>query len=55
MHAVDKDKLIQHIKAILSGIDECETDSDDGWWETSKGSEFGFNKLEDVIIAIESA
>jgi len=52
---MDKTKLIEKIKEILSGIDETEIDSDAGWWETSTGAEFGFNKLEDVIVAIEDA
>ena len=29
------------ILALLDGITETETDSDNGWWETSKGAEFG--------------
>ena len=52
---MDKPKLIAKIQEILKGIDEMETDSDDGWWETSTGAELGFNKLEDVIVAIEDA
>jgi len=33
--------LKQKIFEILKGIDETETCSDDGWWETSTGEEFG--------------
>ncbi len=52
---MDKAKLIKRVKEILSGIDELQSESDTGWWETSTGAEFGLNKLEDVIIAIEDA
>ena len=49
----NEDKLTTKIKEILKGIDELELDGNDGWWETSKGVEFGYNKLEDVLVAIE--
>ena len=55
MTEVSRKKLIASVKEILKGIDELEGESDDGWWETSTGAEFGYNKLEDVIIAIEDA
>ena len=29
------------ILALLDGITETETESDNGWWETSTGAEFG--------------
>ena len=49
----NKDKLIKEVKEILKGIDETQTDSEEGWWETSTGAEFGYSKLEDIIVAIE--
>jgi len=27
--------------ALLKGIDQSETESPDGWWETSTGADFG--------------
>jgi len=33
---------------ILAGIDKTETESDNGWWETSTGAEFGRGKLEEI-------
>jgi hypothetical protein len=27
--------------ALLNGIDQTETESPDGWWETSTGADFG--------------
>jgi hypothetical protein len=27
--------------ALLKGIDQTETESPDGWWETSTGADFG--------------
>ena len=29
------------ILALLDGITETDSDSDNGWWETSTGAEFG--------------
>ena len=47
--------LITEIKTLLRGIDQTETESDDGWWETSTGAEFGKNKLNSIVelIAID--
>lgn len=36
---------LEQIKAILEGIDKTEGESDDGWWETSSGAEFGAKQL----------
>ena len=36
------------INEILKGIDKDQCSSDDGWWETSSGAEFGANKLKEV-------
>jgi hypothetical protein len=33
------------ITKILEGIDRCEVDHTDGWWETSSGAAFGRLKL----------
>jgi Protein of unknown function (DUF551) len=33
------------ITKILQGIDRCEVEYTDGWWETSTGAEFGLLKL----------
>jgi hypothetical protein len=33
------------ISKILEGIDRCEVDHADGWWETSSGATFGRKKL----------
>jgi len=42
------------IEEILKGIDQTEFESDDGWWETSVGAEFGRNKKEEIINFIET-
>jgi hypothetical protein len=44
--------LIVQIKDLLKGIDETETGSDDGWWETSFGAEFSAGKLKELIALI---
>jgi hypothetical protein len=33
---------------------EAENESDDGWWETSTGAEFGRNRLNMLIELIEN-
>jgi len=43
--------ITEQLRRILSGIDKTETDSDDGWWETSTGAEFGARKLQEVLTA----
>jgi hypothetical protein len=35
--AAEREALI----ALLKGIDQSETESPDGWWETSTGADFG--------------
>jgi hypothetical protein len=47
------DELIDGIKKILAGIDETETESQLGWWETSSGAEFGKRKLDELIKLIQ--
>lgn len=39
---------MSEVREILKGIDETEIESDDGWWETSTGAEFGVSKLAEV-------
>ena len=48
---MDKQQLLDKIRAILDGIDRTETDGD-GWWETSTGAAFGsevLRKIEDAF------
>ena len=45
--------LIEQIKDLLKGIDETETESEDGWWETSDGAGFGAGKLKELIALIK--
>ena len=46
--------LERKIPEILKGIDKIELDSEDGWWETSTGSDFGKSKLEEILSLIKS-
>ena len=50
----DTSNLVLQIRELLKGIDECEIDTDDGWWETSVGVEFGRKKLEELIALVIS-
>ena len=43
----DKSLLLQ-IESILEGIDQCETDYLEGWWETDEGARYGSRKLEEI-------
>lgn len=45
--------LIENIKELLKGIDQTECESDEGWWETSTGAEFGRDKLNMLIELVE--
>ncbi len=38
------------ILKILEGIDKTEAESDNGWWETPIGAQFGVEKLNDIIF-----
>lgn len=40
--------LLPKVESILDGIDRQETDRPEGWWETSGGADFGFDKLEKI-------
>ena len=42
-------EIVSAIKTVLMGIDKTESESPDGWWETSTGAEFGAKKLKYVI------
>ena len=44
----ESNTLLANILAILNGINQTETESDDGWWETSTGAEFGAKKLAEI-------
>ena len=46
--------LIEQIKELLKGIDETETGSIDGWWETSDGAKFGAEKLKELLTIVEN-
>lgn len=46
--------LIENIKELLKGIDQTENESNDGWWETDEGAEFGKDKLNMLIELIEN-
>lgn len=40
------------IKEILFGIDLTQSENDFGWWETSTGSSFGKERLEQVLLIV---
>ncbi len=44
-------ELIKKANHIFDGIDR--THEDDGWWDSCTRAKFGFNKLEDLLVAIE--
>ena len=43
--------LFAEIRRVLNGIDKTEMDG--GWWETSKGAEFGAQKLKEIRALLE--
>ena len=45
--------IVEQIKELLKGIDETETGSIDGWWETSEGAAFGAEKLKELLALVE--
>ena len=47
-----RDELEAIVNDVLIGIDKSETDSADGWWETSTGAEFGKQKKQELINAL---
>ena len=40
------------VEKVLKGIDLEEIESEDGWWETSIGAEFGKRKKEELLKAL---
>ena len=46
-------KRVERVEKLLEGIDKEQTESDDGWWETSIGAKFGKKVLEDIIKALK--
>jgi hypothetical protein len=45
--------LIEQIKELLKGIDQTESESNDGWWETSTSADFGKEKLKELLALVE--
>jgi len=50
----NNDILIKYIDSLLEGIDETETDSEKGWWETTPGAEFGEKKRIEILRGIRN-
>ena len=44
---------VDFVEKILIGIDLTETESDNGWWETSAGAMFGKRKKIELLEAIQ--
>ena len=44
---------MNEILKILEGIDKTEAESNNGWWETSIGAQFGDEKLNDIIFCFD--
>lgn len=42
-------ELEAKVRELLKGINSTECESEDGWWETSAGADFGEAKLEQLI------
>jgi len=42
-------ELEKEIRVLLKGIDKDELQHEEGWWSTSKGAEFGKEKLDELI------
>jgi hypothetical protein len=47
-------QLIEQVKELLKGIDQDQSKSAEGWWETSTGASFGKEKLEELINLIKA-
>lgn len=47
------DSTIEKLREILKGIDQIEMETEEGWWPTSTGAEFGAEKLAEVEELIE--
>jgi len=48
------DEIKEIVDKVLRGIDLTEIESEDGWWETSTGAEFGKQKKELLIATLRS-
>ena len=46
--------LEEEIRGLLKGIDKEELEDYEGWWSTSKGAEFGKEKLEELIRLVNT-
>lgn len=44
----------RELRAILDGIDKTSSSYDEGWFETSKGAEFGRDVQERLIVFIKT-
>jgi len=49
---ISKEQAISTLEKIVEGIESEEHESDNGWWETSAGKEFGKSKLKELIDLI---
>lgn len=54
LNVTPMDKVQEQIAEILAGIDKTECESDNGWWETSTGAEFGIRKLVEIKQFLEA-
>lgn len=45
MNSAAVDALLAGVREVLKGIDQDETASSEGWWETSVGVAFGAERL----------
>lgn len=48
------DEALAALREIVRGIDRDETESADGWWETSTAAEFGRAKLAELESLVRS-
>ena len=49
-----KEEARKAIIKVLHGIDETETESEDGWWEVDAGAEYGARKKAEILAIIDS-
>lgn len=50
---MDRKQALARLREITRGIDLYEGESDDGWWETTTGADFGERKLQELEQLIE--
>ena len=48
VRAISPETPLERLRRIVRGIDKTETESDEGWWETSTGAEFGADVLDEL-------